>query len=284
MEILNPNNFEHTVFDEATFPFNCFHIHGTNTLPHWHNHLEIVLPVNGTCSLLVNGLSYTITQSELILIPPGSLHSITPINKSEHIAIVMGDTLLEALLADTHISDVLSPFMSVGKYMPLIIEASGDEMKSCFNLAGELIKEYGQKTGIYKARIKGLIIQFLSLLYDNLPPAYFENCRASDSTHLVKASLDYIKLHYCEKITVSHISEYYHLSTQHFCRLFKAYTGKTFVEYLTMFRLEQAKKILTGTDIPIIQVPDLVGFCNGNYFSRLYKKYYGIPPSWDRRQ
>jgi AraC family transcriptional regulator, transcriptional activator of pobA len=99
---------------------------------------------------------------------------------------------------------------------------------------------------------------------------------------LIKSSLDYLNLHYSERITVRHMSEYCHLSIQHFSRLFKSYTGKTFIEYLTLFRLEQARKILSGTDIPIIQIPDLVGFCNGNYFSRLYKKYYGHPPSMGR--
>ncbi len=282
MENLSPHNLEHTAFDDKTFLFSSYHIYGTSTSAHWHNHLEILLPLNGICNVLVNGVSYSVSQNQFILLPPGSLHSITPLDKCYHVAVVIGDTLLKSLNSDTHFSDIVYPFMSVGKYMPLVISSLDHEFENCYKLAAELIEEYKQKKGMYKARIKSLVLLFLSSLYDNLPPAYFENCRISESTRLIKSSLDYISLHYSEKITVRDISEYYHLSTQHFCRLFKAYTGKTFVEYLTWYRLEQSRKILTGTDIPIIQIPDLVGLCNGNYFSRLYRKYYGKAPSKDR--
>ena len=179
-------------------------------------------------------------------------------------------------------SDVFSPFMSIGQYPTIILSKKDSTFKKCFELVNDLTTENIQQKGGYQVRIKCLLLMFFSLLYDGLPETFFENSKLTDTTRFIKSSLDYFNLHYSERITVKQMSEYCHLSIQHFSRLFKAYTGKTFVEYLTMFRLEQARKILVGTSIPITQIPDLVGLCNGNYFSRLYKKYYGYPPSKDR--
>ena len=282
MEFTNNSNYEHIKFEETTFPFNCFFIKDSNTLPHWHNHFEMVLPDNGTCTVYVNGSSFFVSKTQLIIIPPGSLHSIFPQGPCDYCAIVAGESLFEGLRTDPHISNVFSPFMSIGLYPPIVLSAQDITYTKCFGLVCELCRENIQKNGGYQARIKSLLVMLFSFIYDNLAENFFEKIKISDSTRLIKSSLDYIKLHYNERITVNDISEYCHLSIQHFSRLFKSLTGKTFVEYLTLFRLEQARKILIGTDIPIIQIPELVGFCNGNYFSRLYKKYYGSPPSRDR--
>lgn len=79
------------------------------------------------------------------------------------------------------------------------------------------------------------------------------------------------------------MSNYANMSNQHFCRLFKAYTGKTFIEFLSLYRLEQSNLLLITTDVPITQIPERTGFCNANYFARVYKNRYGHPPSYTRK-
>lgn len=282
MEFTNSSNFEHIKFEDIAFPFNCFFIKNSNTLPHWHNHFEIILVEDGSCTVYVNGCSFSLSGKQLIIIPPGSLHSIFPKGHCKYCAIVAGENMFEGLRADPHISGVFSPFISLGLYPPIVLSGQDTVYVQCFDIVCDLCSENILKKRGYQARIKSQLIIFFSILYNDLPETFFEKIKISDSTRLIKSSLDYLNLHYCEHITVNAMSDYCHLSVQHFSRLFKACTGKTFVEYLTLIRLEQAKKLLTGTDIPISQIPDLVGFCNGNYFSRLYKKYYGLPPSQDR--
>ncbi len=283
MELTNAGNFEHIKFNDTTFPFNCFYMKDSNTLPHWHNHFEAVFSQKGSCMVYINGSSFLLCERQLIFIPPGSLHSIFPQGSCSYCAIVSGESLFEGLGTDAHISEVLSPFMSIGLYPPIHLAENDTAFTKCFSLVHELQKENSQKrrTG-YQARIKSQMIILFSVLYDSLPSSFFKESKQPDSTRLIKSSLDYLRVHYSERITVNDMSTYCHLSIQHFSRLFKACTGKTFVEYLTLFRLEKARKILAGTDIPITRIPDLVGFCNGNYFCRLYKKYYGHPPSRDR--
>jgi len=284
MELTNAGNFEHTNFEDNTFPFNCFYMQNSNTLPHWHNHLEVVISHKGSCIVYINGSSFQISENQLIIVPPGSLHSIFPKGSCSYCAVLVGESLFEGVYTDPHISEVVVPFMSIGLYPPIHLTDKDMVYEKCLSLVNELQREYSQKVMGYRARIKCQVILLFSALYQGLPSTFFKGNKQSDSTRLIKYSLDYLHLHYRERITIRDISRYCHLSIQHFSRLFKAYTGKTFVEYLTLFRLERARRILTGTDIPVTQIPDLVGFCNSNYFSRLYKNYYGHPPSRERNK
>ncbi|KRE96686.1 transcriptional regulator [Paenibacillus sp. Soil766] len=64
---------------------------------------------------------------------------------------------------------------------------------------------------------------------------------------------------------------------------FKQVTGQTFIDYLTQFRLNQAKKLLVETDEKINDIAMQVGY-QPPYFNRLFKKYEGITPGQYREK
>ncbi len=67
-----------------------------------------------------------------------------------------------------------------------------------------------------------------------------------------------------------------YLSTSQFSLLFKEGTGQTFVEYLTGFRVEEAKKLLKTTDMKGYEVAEQTGFSDPRYFSIVFKKLTGL--------
>ena len=69
-------------------------------------------------------------------------------------------------------------------------------------------------------------------------------------------------------------------SDTYFMKLFKKETGYTPNEYLVIKRIEHAKRILTsGSAIRVKDVAELCGFKDAFYFSRVFKKITGNPPS-----
>jgi two-component system response regulator YesN len=48
--------------------------------------------------------------------------------------------------------------------------------------------------------------------------------------------------------------------------------------------MEKAKWYLQNTDLDIISIAYQIGFNDSNYFSRIFKKKFGIPPMEFRRQ
>ncbi|SHH89555.1 PocR ligand-binding domain-containing protein [Clostridium grantii] len=95
---------------------------------------------------------------------------------------------------------------------------------------------------------------------------------------VIYKSLDYIKRNYRRKITLEEISNYVHLSPTYFSKIFKDEMKTTFKNYLQNLRVEKSKKLLIDTQIPLIDVPNMVGFEDQSYYSKVFKKIQGISP------
>jgi AraC-like DNA-binding protein len=68
------------------------------------------------------------------------------------------------------------------------------------------------------------------------------------------------------------------MSISHFSRTFKEIVGEKYVEYITKYRLEVAKRLLLETDLKIDDIAEKVGYLGRNSFIRIFRKYEGITP------
>jgi two-component system response regulator YesN len=80
------------------------------------------------------------------------------------------------------------------------------------------------------------------------------------------------------------ISDIFCLSQKYLSTLFKKETGISFVNFVTIFKIERAKMLLSYSDMKIYQIADALRFCDKDYFSRVFKKQTGLTPrsfNWD---
>ena len=59
----------------------------------------------------------------------------------------------------------------------------------------------------------------------------------------------------------------------------KKETGKSFVGYLTGYRMEKAARMLVETNEKSYMIAKSVGYTDPNYFSYVFKRQYGVSPS-----
>ena len=83
---------------------------------------------------------------------------------------------------------------------------------------------------------------------------------------------------YHSNITLSDLTQHFHRSKSSISHLFKKENGMTIRTYCNKLKLEDAKKLLLKTDIPITEVALNVGFNDTSYFIHLFKNKYGISP------
>jgi two-component system response regulator YesN len=69
------------------------------------------------------------------------------------------------------------------------------------------------------------------------------------------------------------------ISPSYFCLIFKAHTGKTFLDYLTTLRMEHAKALLARTALRHSEIAARVGYADPHYFSSAFKRETGMCPS-----
>ena len=99
----------------------------------------------------------------------------------------------------------------------------------------------------------------------------------------IREALDYIADHYFEKITQEDVCEVLGLNTSYFSTLFKKEVGENFQNYLTKYRMEEAKKLLRDTSETMASIAYKVGYNDTKYFSQTFARLVGMKPSLYRK-
>ena len=88
----------------------------------------------------------------------------------------------------------------------------------------------------------------------------------------------YIQGHLSEKITLDDVASHVHLSKSYLCRILKEEIGSTFTEYTNHLRVERSKTYLHQRELTLAEIAYRSGFDDQSYFTRIFKKYVGMPP------
>lgn len=93
-----------------------------------------------------------------------------------------------------------------------------------------------------------------------------------------KRVLDHIARNFGQPLTIEDLAREAGISPSHFSRVFKTVLGETPYQYLMDYRIEQAKKMLTERDRPLIDIALACGFADQPHFTRIFKRLTGQTP------
>ena len=88
----------------------------------------------------------------------------------------------------------------------------------------------------------------------------------------------YIEMNLNKPITLGMLAQRICLSLPHFCAVFKKYFGVSAINYLIQFRMQQAAFLLRNIEMNISEIAFEVGYIDIAYFSKLFKRHYGMCP------
>lgn len=103
--------------------------------------------------------------------------------------------------------------------------------------------------------------------------------RSSKHPDIMDKAIQYIHENYCDNLTLDQVAYEVGFSTYYFGKLFKKTFGVTFTDYLTSFRVAQAKELLRDPMLTVKCITYRVGFMDPNYFTRVFKKSEGVTPT-----
>ena len=101
----------------------------------------------------------------------------------------------------------------------------------------------------------------------------------SSSSQYVLAAIKYIQFNYSHDISVDYIAKAVGVSRSHLYRVFMSNVGQSPIDYLTNYRVGEACSLLKSSNLSIAEIAVSVGFFDQFYFSRVFKKVKGVPPS-----
>lgn len=125
----------------------------------------------------------------------------------------------------------------------------------------------------------------LEKMKDNLVQLYrkrilFEKVKKDTKTSdIASAAKKFIEDNYSNsELAISDISESLCVNQTYLRKMFKSEMNMTLTEYITQYRMQEARKLITTTDEKLSTIAEKIGFSDVSYFSNVFKKYYGISP------
>ncbi len=111
-----------------------------------------------------------------------------------------------------------------------------------------------------------------------------ENATQIGISSLAQEIKSYIDKHIEDDITILDIAKAFGYSKQHIVRLFKESFPLTPARYILQSRLEKSLDFLAESRLAVNEIAEKCGFKDLNYFSRQFKKNYGISPTAYRKK
>lgn len=97
-------------------------------------------------------------------------------------------------------------------------------------------------------------------------------------SEIVCAALQYISANYCSSIDRAEIAASVFVSANYLSKCFQTEMQMGLREYINQMRINEAKRLLITTDLPVSQIASQVGFDNISYFSTIFHKQCGMRP------
>jgi AraC family transcriptional regulator, carnitine catabolism transcriptional activator len=107
---------------------------------------------------------------------------------------------------------------------------------------------------------------------------------ASDSDAVVTRARTIMQQHVDDPLSCGGLAEELGLSLRQLERRFKQQLGQTLHSEYMLVRVEKAHQYLQQTSLSVAEVAALTGFSSVEYFSKVYRRVFGVLPSTDRRQ
>lgn len=101
----------------------------------------------------------------------------------------------------------------------------------------------------------------------------------SDHKRRIHKVADYISLHYTEDIDIDNCARLCNMSRSRFAHLFKQEYGVPPHGYMLNLRLKHSEELLMYSSLTIGEIAVQCGFSDAYYFTRLFTKNYGVPPT-----
>lgn len=285
MNILQYENYhEKKQHGELDYPYTvylCTIPQDFNEVPlHWHEEMEIIYIKKGKGVVSVNLTDFQVARGSIIFVLPGQLHAIytlDPEERMEYENIIFNPGILLANQADSCSKNYLQPLFSGSLLIPVHFAPDHPHYKQIAGILDNCDRIRTEKPFGEILYIKSQLFMLFFVLENQcqLSEPAIENMK---SLERMKAVIKYVELHYAEPISVETAAKQASLSMSHFMKCFKETFHCSFVDYLKDYRLTMAARMMVHSEGNVLDVATRAGFNNLSYFTRCFKKKYGVTP------
>lgn len=260
---------------------NIFNIHvcpSRIAYAHVHDYLELAYVLHGSAVHKINeAAGEIISEGDYFIIDYNTIHSYISIENRDFSVI---NCLFRPQLVDKSLAYCKEFSTLLRHYM---IQINGEDSE--INIANHIFHDDdGRILHILNemlAEYRDMNIGWIEILRSKLIELLVFTARkvaCSKPRGIVPEIINKIHANYAKNLTLGEIAEEMHYSLPYISKLFKEKTGLTFRAYVQKIRIEEACRLLAGTDEKISCISIMVGYADTDFFCRLFKSEQGVTP------
>ncbi|MGW9319872.1 helix-turn-helix domain-containing protein [Paenibacillus chitinolyticus] len=221
-----------------------------------------VFPLTGKIQFQFNGTPYIFTPGKVV-------HGGAKMKLSQK---VFGKTDWEYILV---LYRICNSELKESSFLHQHFELLTGQSPRLLELIMRLWHVYNQRGGISMFQTEML---FRDVLNEAL--LCVDNRQNSCETHtLFERVSNYMQEYYDQSLTIASLAEQNNVNRNRLSYVFRTHAGMGPAEYLLKYRLNMAQRMLFTSDAPVQQIAQAVGIADPFYFSRVFKKQFGISPT-----
>ncbi|MFI3620789.1 AraC family transcriptional regulator [Vagococcus fluvialis] len=268
-----------------SFPFRTFENVGEIIVsPHWHKEIEIIYVAKGSVNIGYNDQIIQVHEGEIFVFGSGETHYFLASPGSNRKVFQFDLNLFrDSLFKNTSQVELTTLFKEAENHS---IHWPFKVKEKVLNCLDTLFEEMNNLEIGYEHAMLSELLKLMTIYYRDMPKktlaetsqSFVEAVNNHETLERLNAIFIYIEEHFEDVITLEEISKYTGFSPYYFARFFKKNTGQTFLQFLTNYRINQAKYILSHEKVPMIEVAERSGFHSVKTFHHVFKEHVGVSP------
>lgn len=249
---------------------------------HRHPHYEICVLLSGDCPFLLGDSRQNLRRGDLAVLSPETYHR-------ELAAERCGPYVLLWLTfhrdnAGAHIQDHLGG----GTFDKRALRCWVYGFPEALALVNAIDLELWTAQPGYFNRVQGLLLELCGQYERGLARATKTKASSGEGEDVqrwrVETAVEYVRDHFAQPVDLGEVAQHVGVSPGYLSALFSRTLGRSFTDFLTTCRLEEAEKLLVEPTLSVKEIAARVGIENPFYFSRVFRKRHGTSPKQFRRK
>ena len=243
-----------------------------------HEFWELCYVEKGKIAIRVDGEERVLNENELMLIAPDMLHSYRSAQGNDNRVFVVCFESFSQALKSLSVNSFVLEERELNCIQTVIYEnAQTFKMDEKDLLSAISEPNFGGGQAII-LQLEYLLISLIRRLSreENSKIVFLSEERFY--ADLVGVITRFLHEHIHEKLSLQSICDKVNYSRSFVCKTFKEQTGETLITCFNRLKMEEAKRLLVGTNISATEISEQLGFSELKYFGALFKKYAGLSP------
>ncbi|PAB59107.1 helix-turn-helix domain-containing protein [Anaeromicrobium sediminis] len=249
-----------------------------NDIIHWHDGIEIIFVLKGSIHLSIGAETWWLKENDMVIHNIGETHRIHQTEEENQLLFLQIDTKF-----------FKKYYPNINEYYFHCCSPENEEgNKEKFHILRKYIARIVFTINEYENSNEHQIQNLTKALLEYLVE-HFDYIRASEIKNEMQIEryeriFEYVIKNYMNKISLQEIAKKEHISLYYLSHDIKEKSGYSFQEIITALRVDQAVKLLLGTDKKISQIALECGFSAPRYLNKYFTKYYNDTPIHFRKK